>query len=419
MSLVVSALASNDSCPSSTSSNSKFTAIVIGGGPAGLAISLGLGSLESCEKVYVVEKQPTFDSRGANFLLAYNGVKALEEISSGIKDDFEQVGIVSDMVPEYPAILIPWWEMRDVILNRVRQMGNDKVTICTNKRLTQIDDSDDGVTVHFDNDEDDNIKILKGDLLIGADGVHSTVRQHLGLRPGTEIGLQTIIRGHVNNAHEIDELNPLISRGLVPIGGNFGGIDGLVCSIFNYDTKLKGKLAWVVGTIQQFDIGDDEDKLDGVATALSILDPSKASQDQLDDLNLFRAVVSHTEKSNVHVFPQGKVMDFSPQVLENYNGRWGGSGRITLVGDAAHAFPSSEGQGGSQAFEDAVVLTRLMRDNHGITSYEQILEEFETSRLPRVKKLHQDQTERFATKMNGGTNDMWSSEFMKWVFEGV
>ena len=433
MSLVVSALSNNnnDSCPSSN--NKKFTAIVIGGGPAGLAVSLGLGNLESCEKVYIIEKQPKFDSRGANFLLAYNGVKALEELSQGIQQDFEHVGVVSYMVPDYPAILLPWWEMRNVILNRVRTMGNDKIKIYTNKRFTRIIENDDdaGVTVHFDNDNDE-LKVLKGDILIGADGVHSNVRKHLQLKPGTEIGLRTIIRGHVNNAHEIPQLQPLLSRGLVPIGGNFGGIDGLVTSVFNYDEKLKGKLAWVVGSIKEFSKGeegeddddDDEDKLDGVATALSILDPTKASKDQVDDLNLFRALVLHTEKSNVHVFPQGKVMDFSPEVLNQYNGRWGGRGRITLLGDAAHAFPSSEGQGGSQAFEDAVVLTRLLKEKYyggqeETTSFETILEEFEMSRLPRVKKLHQDQTERFAIKMNGGTNEMWSTEFMKWVFEGV
>ena len=39
----------------------------------------------------------------------------------------------------------------------------------------------------------------------------------------------------------------------------------------------------------------------------------------------------------------------------------GGKGRITLIGDAAHVIHPTDGQGGSIAFEDAAVHSRLLK----------------------------------------------------------
>jgi hypothetical protein len=40
---------------------------------------------------------------------------------------------------------------------------------------------------------------------------------------------------------------------------------------------------------------------------------------------------------------------------------WGGRGRVTLIGDAAHAMRAASGQGSSMAFEDVCVLTRAIQ----------------------------------------------------------
>jgi hypothetical protein len=61
---------------------------------------------------------------------------------------------------------------------------------------------------------------------------------------------------------------------------------------------------------------------------------------------------------------------------------------VTLTGDAAHACRPTDGQGGNQAFEDAVVLCRTLKDDLPI---QQTLRKFEETRLPRVKRIHDDQ----------------------------
>jgi len=55
---------------------------------------------------------------------------------------------------------------------------------------------------------------------------------------------------------------------------------------------------------------------------------------------------------------------------------------VTLIGDAAQAMRVTTGQGGSQAFEDAVMLARTLASEHFVPKG---LHDFEVKRLRRVK----------------------------------
>lgn len=94
---------------------------------------------------------------------------------------------------------------------------------------------------------------------------------------------------------------------------------------------------------------------------------------------------------------------------------WGGTKRVTLIGDAAHACRPTDGQGANMAFEDACVLVRqeLRKD---IASEDLVLE-FENERRPRVKRIHQDQAERALKQGKDWTR--WPQEFMDWLYAGV
>jgi 2-polyprenyl-6-methoxyphenol hydroxylase-like FAD-dependent oxidoreductase len=58
-----------------------------------------------------------------------------------------------------------------------------------------------------------------------------------------------------------------------------------------------------------------------------------------------------------------------------------GSGRVTLIGDAAHAMTNAIGQGANQAIEDAVVLARCLERNADPVAG---LREYEKVRMPRA-----------------------------------
>lgn len=67
------------------------------------------------------------------------------------------------------------------------------------------------------------------------------------------------------------------------------------------------------------------------------------------------------------------------------------SGRVILIGDAAHAIPPSGGQGAASAFEDAetlaYVLGKLRLPGVGPTSLKEDLRKWETHRMDRIKQI--------------------------------
>lgn len=66
-------------------------------------------------------------------------------------------------------------------------------------------------------------------------------------------------------------------------------------------------------------------------------------------------------------------------------GRWS-RGRITLLGDAAHALVPHHGQGANQSIEDAVVLADQLV-GHGLEQHEQAREAYEKLRRGRTRKV--------------------------------
>jgi 2-polyprenyl-6-methoxyphenol hydroxylase-like FAD-dependent oxidoreductase len=56
------------------------------------------------------------------------------------------------------------------------------------------------------------------------------------------------------------------------------------------------------------------------------------------------------------------------------------SGRVALVGDAAHAMTPNLGQGAGQALEDAVVLAKTVDGPSGLDAYDRL-------RRPRTQKI--------------------------------
>jgi 2-polyprenyl-6-methoxyphenol hydroxylase-like FAD-dependent oxidoreductase len=59
-------------------------------------------------------------------------------------------------------------------------------------------------------------------------------------------------------------------------------------------------------------------------------------------------------------------------------------GRVVLIGDAAHAFPPILAQGAAMAIEDAVTLAELIGTNDDL---DQVLRSFEAARRPRVDTI--------------------------------
>jgi 2-polyprenyl-6-methoxyphenol hydroxylase-like FAD-dependent oxidoreductase len=185
-----------------------------------------------------------------------------------------------------------------------------------------------------------------GDLLIGADGLHSLIRSQLhGPQPPTYAGY-TAWRGIVVFDHQ--RLQPGESWGA---GMRFGQIP-----------LSHGRVYWF-------------------ATKNAPEGKASAKGEKRELLRLFSdwhaPIKALIEASDPSAILRHDIYD--RPVLK----KWG-EGRITLLGDAAHPMTPNLGQGACQALEDTLVLANALQKEPHIPS---ALRAYEAQRIPRTNSL--------------------------------
>lgn len=98
-----------------------------------------------------------------------------------------------------------------------------------------------------------------------------------------------------------------------------------------------------------------------------------------------RATVAHADPASVNLYP---LMDMDPLL------GWT-SGRLALIGDAAHPFLPHQGQGGAQAIEDAMSLAVFLPAESKASEVPERLRLYELARKERAHKVQQ------ATRITG------------------
>ena len=382
--------------------------IIFGSGLAGLAVALGLVSKQDDICVNIVEKRLQFDRRGATFGLAPNGQVALRELCPDALRHLQSVGIPMENSDGY---MLPWWEVHDSLLTEARR-HEDRIAIHMGMRVDQVRQHDGGVTVNFQYSD----LVLDGDVVIGADGVRSQIRtQVLGLPPAVPTGTFTW-RGRINVTN-IAALQHLLD---IRIGASDVFGSKLLLFYFNFHDTLPGTIAWTART-------QVKDIIPGVTTPMDILEEYLLESNHLEHGNdVERKKVETAKEIFRHSLEIDLTCSSELSVIDLKSG-WGGNGRITLIGDAAHAVRPYSGLGGAVAFEDAVVLSRLLaktaatksRHPNRDDSVVDTLRQFEAQRLPRVRSISDDQTMRSESFYKRGTSvPPWSDAYRDWIFAG-
>ena len=253
-------------------------------------------------------------------------------------------------------------------------------------------------------------KMFQGDLLIAADGVNSQVRKLLGLSPKHFTG-NTVWRGSAIADDDSPSLHVLLQEELRPSPfGTFNNGETFVF-IFNHHPKLPNRLNWVVNT-KRTDIEP------GATTPWDIIGPVSHKHELRD---VFQRLF---QKSAPHDLTKSMKLCTIPMPPDNHHG-WGGRGRVTLIGDAAHAMRPSAGLGSSMAFEDVVVLYRTLLEQETITQplrtrddWERLIQTFENERLPRVRRIVEEQQHLFE-QLTRGEAPRSSDDYDAWVARGV
>src|SRR5437899_1152452 len=168
--------------------------IIVGGGIGGLTTALMLHARGiNCE---LYEQTETIRELGVGINTLPHAIKELAEL--GLLEALDAVGIRTyelfytnrfgqeiwreprgtDAGYEYPQFSIHRGRLQGVIHNAVRSRL-DESRIHTGHRLGAFTEDDGGITAYFFDRHGSHRATARGDVLVGADGIHSTVREAL------------------------------------------------------------------------------------------------------------------------------------------------------------------------------------------------------------------------------------------------
>ncbi|MDC9590392.1 FAD-dependent monooxygenase [Xenorhabdus sp. XENO-10] len=331
--------------------------IIVGAGIGGLTAAVVLRQIGCCVEVY--EQAPTLRTAGSGLSVMSNAVAALSSIGVNLKLEhfgspvkcFEIRNINDRLIRRLPipeisssngfdSICISRKALQEALLQKL-----DKNIIHVGAKVTGITESDDGVSVRFADSRETH-----GDLLIGADGIYSLVRDYIqGNKPTRTadyicwLAITRYQHPQITPGYVAHYWGPGKRIGLIDIGG--GGV------------YWWGTANMQIEQARQWQ-GNNQD----------ILSYYKGWPAIVSD------IILQTPSENIISVP-AQDRPFSPL--------WG-KGRITLLGDAAHPMLTSLGQGAGMAIEDAAVLGHVMKQQSDPIS---ALRQYEKVRIPRAEML--------------------------------
>ena len=330
-------------------------ALVVGGGISGLGTAVGLRRAGIDATVYERGRDLASVQAGGGMHLWNNAMKALQRL--GLADEAEAAGEGVDKFEWYTSggrlmgsgdaseltrqLDAPAVGLTRTDLHASLTGAADDDLIEFGAQCTGFDQDEEGVTARLADGRE-----VRGDLLIGADGIKSVIRERLqGASEPRYSGIavcQAVARG---------------SEDIIPerIYGMFWGRG----TRMGFYPVRGGAFFYLLVAAPADYFADPATRREKVAKHISgWADPAERLLEATSDDALIA----------------GNIVDREPVQ------KWG-EGRVTLVGDAAHAMTPFLGQGGGQGIEDAAVLTDSLE---GATDIPAALREYEDRRRERT-----------------------------------
>jgi len=360
-------------------------ALIIGAGISGLTCALALHAAGIQARVYeaVEEIRPL----GVGINLLPHSVKALWAL--GLKDALEATAILTSSLRFHSKHGKPIWseprgydagyawpqysihrgELQLLLLDAVRaRLGADAVQ--EGHTLSAFEQDANGVTAHFIQRKSGTERpSQRGGLLIGADGLMSAVRATFYPDEGNPVySGQMLWRG-------VADWEPVLDgRSCVMIGHN--DLKAVIYPISESARRSgRSQMNWVA-----------ERRLPGA------LPPNRADWNRRGSLADFAPAFADWRFDWLDVpalFAATEHVFEFPMVDRDPVTRWT-FGRVTLLGDAAHAMRPNGSNGASQGILDGIALADALRDEPTV---EQALKRYEKQRLEPTAKLTLDNRE--------------------------
>jgi salicylate hydroxylase len=344
----------------------RLHAIVIGAGIGGLAAAIAMRRAGLDVSVY--EQAAAIGEVGAGIQISPNASRLLQRY--GLGDAMARVAVrpaaivhrrwqdgrelsrqpLGDSIESRYGAPYYHFHRADLIGLLAQAFGSE--TLALGHRLTRVGEDGHGIAAHFDNGV-----VVHGDLLIGADGIHSKVREHLFGRERPRFSGNVAYRGlapvervaHLGLAHE--------ATNWVGPGGHFvhyfvGG----------------GRFLNFVAVTEQGDWTRE-----GWSDRGSVADAVRSYAGWHPQIAAILQAVDETFK--------WALFDRDPLA------RWS-RGRVVLLGDACHPMLPYMAQGAAQAIEDGAMLAACLRDV-APSDIEAALDAYAAKRQPRTAWVQQ------------------------------
>ena len=343
--------------------------IIIGGGIGGLATALMLHARGiDCE---IYEQSDAVRELGVGINTLPHAIRELAEL--GLLDRLDAVAVRTyelfytnrfgqeiwreprgtDAGYEYPQFSVHRGRLQGVIYDAVRsRLGESRIH--TGHRLGAFAQDDAGVTAYFFDRNGSHRATARGDVLVGADGIHSAVREALYPNEGPARWSGSMLwRG------AIDWPQFLTGRSMVIAGG-------MAAKLVIYPIAEGSR---------------PNHRLTNWAVLVKIAEPGVAPRkEDWSRLGRLEELMPHVQRFRIPYVDAKALIEASPEFWEyplcdrDPLPRWS-HGRVTLLGDAAHPMYPVGSNGASQAILDARCLAdRVVGAEHpwhALWTYEQ------------------------------------------------
>ena len=340
---------------------------IVGGGIGGLTAAAAL--LQRGHTVRVYEQAPQLGEVGAGIQMSANAVKVLDHL--GLRAQLEPTAVrpkafefrrfdSGDLLHRLPLgdpheqrHGAPYFQMHRADLHRVLQEAVSRIdanAIVLDAKLVRIDEASESVTLHFDGG-----RSAGAELLVGADGIKSTVRKHV-------IGAdRPLFTGQVawRCTVPVSRIAPALRTDIVST---------IWCGPRNHAVTYYlrgGELLNFVGCVERA----DEEESWTAKRPWTELDADYAGWHPM-----VRAVIDSVDRDECFRWALN---------IREPSMAWS-TARVTMLGDAVHSTLPYMAQGAAMAIEDAAVLARALELPGPLPERLQVYERHRAPRTARV-----------------------------------